>query len=48
MKEYIIQAYDKETVDEFDRRNAPELVSHCWDEPGTCRYYVLFEGEKDG
>lgn len=22
--------------------------SHFWDEPETCRYYVLFEGEKDG
>lgn len=26
MKEYIIQAYAQETIDEFDKRNAPELV----------------------
>ena len=34
MKEYIVQAYDKKTIDAFDAQNAPEIV-RCKD----CRYY---------
>ena len=34
MKEYIVQAYDKETIDAFDAQNAPEIV-RCKD----CKHY---------
>ena len=34
MKEYIVQAIDRETIDSFDAHNAPELV-RCKD----CKHY---------
>ena len=36
MKEYIVQALEKETIDAFDAHNAPELI-RC----NNCKHYRI-------
>ena len=44
MKEYIVQAYDKETIDAFDAQNAPEIV-RCKNCDNVCDYSDIYKKE---